>query len=65
VRRAEYGPALLASIYCNTHRDDKKRPKPFTLADFMPSAEKTSDRQSAGELKSTMQAWVQFFGQGQ
>ena len=28
---------MLASLYANVHRDEKKRPKVFEAADFMPS----------------------------
>lgn len=61
IRRAELGPAMLACIYSNAHRDEKKQPRPYTPEDFMPSAEKRRDRQSPEELKAVMRAWVEAF----
>lgn len=38
LRREQWAPfAMLASLYANVHRDEKKRPTPFSALDFMPA----------------------------
>lgn len=35
--RADFHAGLVASVIANVNRDPKKRPDPFTAADFMPN----------------------------
>lgn len=35
--RVDMGAALVAALVANANRDRKKRPKPFTIGDFMPT----------------------------
>ncbi|MNJ65529.1 hypothetical protein D3C77_615460 [compost metagenome] len=51
--RVERGAALTASILANQTRDTKKRPAPYTPADFMPH-----DDRKAPSLEKAMVEWV-------
>lgn len=58
LRRAEarferdvFGSAMVCSVLANIYRDSKKRPKPFTPADFMPTKAKPK-QQSWQDMKA-------------
>lgn len=38
-RGAANNAALICATICNCHRDEKKKPQPFTAADFLPDYE--------------------------
>jgi len=40
--------ALLACMYANAHRDEKKQLRPFTISDFMPGRSRPFPVQGAG-----------------
>lgn len=38
--RQQFAPAaLICAVLANLHRDEEKKPEPFTLSDFMPGQE--------------------------
>ncbi|WP_423815721.1 phage tail assembly protein T [Pseudomonas putida] len=51
--RVERGAALLASIMANQARDIKKRPEPYTPADFSPHEDKV-----VATLAQAMETWT-------
>ncbi|WP_323115155.1 hypothetical protein [Pseudomonas guariconensis] len=51
--RIESGFALIASILANQTRDQKKRPEPYTPADFSPHLD-----QVATSLGVAMETWT-------
>ena len=36
--------SLLATLYANAHRDEKRRPMPYTIEDFLPRREANGSR---------------------
>jgi hypothetical protein len=50
--RADLRAGIVASVIANTHRDRKKKPRPYVPGDFMPKFGKQKKRrQSQNELK--------------
>lgn len=47
--RGDYRASIVCAVLANIYRDEKKRRKPFTPLDFMPSGEKPRAKQQTPE----------------
>lgn len=59
--RADLRNAMLMTLIANIYRDPKKRPEPFTPAEFLPFYEAEAEEKRApepGQLWAKLKAWA-------
>lgn len=57
--RADFRAGIVAATIANVNRDRKKRPRPFTPADFMPTVITKKPRQSWEEQLAIVQVMTE------
>lgn len=60
-RRQDSRFALLACLYANSHRDEKKRNTPFELSDFMPGGNPVPSHHGVDDMVAMAKAVTMIF----
>lgn len=61
-RRMDRRFAVLYTMYANTHRDEKRHPKAFTVEDFLPGSKPVSSAMSPDAMLAEARRITEIFG---
>ena len=62
IKRSDQQTALICCVLANINRDKKKKPKPFTVEDFMPKVVGKKEKQTPQQQFEVVKMLNQAFG---